>query len=166
MSTPEIRELESKLRAARKAEHKRKYGPKRVGRGSRDRDKALKAARGYSDRSTFVRHDGSEVLKGEDWRKRKQELRERSGGRCEHLCDEGYRHLINMQDINYDPLGQIRCAKAATIPAHIIPRHPKRDDRLSNLKHYCFEHDRLTEKQSWRRTRFGEKRAERVAQGE
>lgn len=112
------------------------------GRGCRvsDRDEAAKKRLGYVRPDSFVRRDGSEVLKGIDWTIRKQELRARSDGQCEY------------HDI------WSRCCKAATITAHVNPRHPKRDDRMSNLKHYCYEHDRLTEKQSWRRTRFGEAR--------
>lgn len=88
---------------------------------------------------TRVYLDGREVMGKLDWKIRKQELAKRSGGICEFVNEDGF-----------------RCIEAATIPSHIIPRHPVRDDRLSNLKHQCFEHDRLTEKQSWRRTRFGE----------
>ena len=50
-----------------------------------------------------------------------------------------------------------RCTAEGVIPAHIEPRHPKRDDRLGNLKCYCFEHDRITEKQNWRRVRWSSK---------
>jgi hypothetical protein len=120
---------------------------KRKGRGAWDRSEALKAKRGYTNPSSFVRVDGTEVLKGIDWTNRKAELRERSGGRCEYMIpdfapEEGF-------------LDQ-RCFKSATITAHVEPRHPRRNDEMKNLKHYCFEHDKLTEKQGWRRTRFGE----------
>lgn len=112
----------------------------------KDRSEELKKARGYTDPKSFVRIDGSEVLHNQDWRNRKMELAERSGGICEYV--EGP-----------DPFNPLtwRCARSATIPAHIEPRYPRRDDRMNNLRHYCYEHDRLTEKQSWRKTRFGEK---------
>src|ERR1700751_4012080 len=87
MTTPRIRELEALLRQERKAEREKKGKRlghvQRKGRGCRDRDEDLKRQRGYSDPSSFVRRDGSEVLKGADWKKRVAELRERSGGRCE-----------------------------------------------------------------------------------
>lgn len=102
------------------------------------KDPQLKAERGYTDPRSYVRNDGSEVLYGSDWKQRKQELEERSGGRCEYIVDLH------------------RCVLDGAIPAHIIPRYPKRDDQLSNIKLYCFEHDRQTEQQAWRKTRFGE----------
>lgn len=104
------------------------------------------AAAGFIDKRSYIAKDGRHVLLGKrDWDARKAELEERSGGRCEFF---------------YFVSGGERCSKLATIPAHIIPRHPLRDDRLSNLMHYCWEHDRMTEKQGWRRTRFGEKAGE------
>lgn len=121
----------------------------RKGRGSRDRYEELKAQRGYTNPSSYVRRDGSEVLKGEDWKRRKCDLAERSEWRCEYE-----------EPMPDQPRIILRCARRATIPAHVIPRHPKRDDRMENLKHYCKEHDRLTEKQGWRRTRFGERRTQ------
>lgn len=107
------------------------------------KDKALKAERGYHGKS-YVREDGSEVLLDKrDWDLRKRELWKRADGRCEYINEiEGCQRR--------------RCLHEGVIPAHIIPRHPVRDDRLSNLKLYCFRHDRLTEKQSWRRPRWGE----------
>jgi hypothetical protein len=88
---------------------------------------------------TRVYLDGREVMGVKDWKKRKGELASRSGGQCEYVSESGE-----------------RCNEKAVIPSHIIPRHPVRDDRLSNLKHQCFQHDRMTEKQNWRKTRFGE----------
>jgi hypothetical protein len=107
-------------------------------------DKQLKAERGYHGKS-YVRPDGSEVLLDKrDWDLRKRELWKRAGGRCE------YSFSIP------DALGKTRCVADGVIPAHVIPRYPVRDDRLSNLKLYCKYHDQLTEKQSWRKTRFGD----------
>src|SRR5690349_10812702 len=84
----QITETARKLRHLRKLKRAknrvvRGLGPKRKGIGCRDRDEALKAARGYTDPSTVVRRDGSEVLKGKDWERRKEELRNRSKGMCE-----------------------------------------------------------------------------------
>jgi len=40
-----------------------------------NKDAELKEQRGYTNPKSFVRNDGSEVLKGEDWKRRKMELR-------------------------------------------------------------------------------------------
>jgi hypothetical protein len=86
------------------------------------RDPELKAQRGYSDPKSFVRVDGSEVLKGRDWARRVAELQERSKGRCEQICPGG------------------RCLADARDPHHVIKRWPRRDDSLSNLLHVCGTH--------------------------
>lgn len=101
-------------------------------------------ARNFKDPRSYVAKDGRELLLGsgnKDWEDRKRELWKRCGGRCEYT------------------LGNWRCVHACQIPAHVIPRKDitQRDDRMSNLKGYCVEHDRLTERQNWRRTRFGER---------
>jgi hypothetical protein len=103
-------------------------------------DRQATEARNFKNPKSYVAPDGREVLRGEDWKDRKLELWERCSGRCEFHYMDGN-----------------RCSQEGQIPAHVIPRHPKRDDRLSNLMCYCIPHDRLTEKQSWRRTRWGEK---------
>jgi hypothetical protein len=132
----QLRKAESAVRRLRKAVRaenrlQRGLGPKRVGRGSRDRDEELKKQRGYSDPSSFVRHDGSEVLKGEDWCKRKEELKQRSLGICE------------MYRILHKPhVGG--CEVAATEPHHVIRRSIRRDDRLERLAHLSHAcHDSL-----------------------
>lgn len=105
----------------------------------------LKTERGYTNPKSFVRPDGTEVLKGEDWAKRKDELWARAEGRCEHFI--GGRSIDRCQEDSGDP-----CHDP-------MPRHPKRDDRLSNLKFYCRRHHELTEPQrEKRRPRFGEGR--------
>lgn len=131
--TDRIRQLTSELRRLRKAERKKKARrlaiPWRRGRGSRDRDEELRKQRGYTDLSTYVRRDGSEVLKGADWRQRVEELRERSGGRCEH------------EEATPDnPRVMHRCSMAARDPHHKIRRSLRRDDRLENLLHVCRPH--------------------------
>jgi hypothetical protein len=127
----------AKLRSLRKQARKEAAGrlghAKRHGVGSRDRDEELKAKRGYTDPSTYVRRDGSEKLVGEDWKKRVLELRQRSGGICEARTI--------YQDDNY------RCQAPATDPHHVIRRSVRRDDRLSNLRHLCrFHHDDLDQR--------------------
>ena len=114
------------------------------------KDDKLRHERGYVHPKTFVRNDGSEVLHGEEWKQRKDELAQRSGGRCE------FEAPWKVWPWGARPLE--RCTAEAKIPAHIIPRYPRRDDRLTNLMHYCLTHDRMTEKQSWRRLRFGEEK--------
>lgn len=98
------------------------------------RDESEKQRRGYTDPRSFVRRDGSEVLHGVDWIRRKQELGERSGGRCEQeVCPAG------PSDAPME-----RCKSQADDPHHKVPRSKKRDDRLSNLEHLCrWHHDLL-----------------------
>ena len=97
------------------------------------RDPDEKRRRGYTDRKTYVRVDGSEVLHGNDWKRRKVELWHRAGGQCE-----------------YDLRPGIRCVNDGVDPCHVEPRHPMRDDRLCNLKlgcRLCHEkHDKQTPK--------------------
>jgi len=141
----------ARLRYLRKQLRKSKGLPaKKKGLGCRigDRDLVAMALRDFKDPSSYIRRsDGGEVLHGQDWRDRKVELRDRAGGRCEYEAPW-----------KIWPLGGPaleRCVRDGMVPAHIEPRHPRRDDRMSNLKLYCFEHDRLTEKQNWRRIRSG-----------
>jgi len=97
--------------------------------GSRDRDEELKQKRGYTNPSTYVRRDGSEKLVGEDWKKRKEELRERSGDRCERE--------FTLPD---NPRVMLRCVNDANDAHHKIRRSLRRDDRLSNLEDLCRPH--------------------------
>lgn len=83
----------------------------------------LKAARGYKEATSYVREDGSEVLKGKDWMKRKRELWARCGGRCEFAIGRN-----------------LRCQSEAHDPHHKIERSEHRDDRLSNLIALCRMH--------------------------
>ncbi len=99
------------------------------------KDPELKRKLGYTDPKSFVREDGSEVLHGEDWKRRKRELWNRCGGQCEfHYPQNGARCRENCQD-----------------PAHVIPRHPRRDDRMENLKGMCRAHYELTDLQTPKR---------------
>ena len=114
--------------------------PKRLkGRNCRpaDRDEAEKKRRGYKHPRSVVRLDGSEVLHGADWRKRRDELRERSDGRCEETVP----YTSNQ-----------RCWKEAADPHHIVCRSKWRDDRLSNLQALCRDHHDLLDQ---RKVRWG-----------
>lgn len=108
----------------------------------------LKRKRGYTDPKTIVRVDGSEVLHGKDWATRKDELWNKAGGRCEYNIPDMW------PNEGFSPQ---RCSETSGDPCHIVPRHPRRDDRLENLKFYCRRHHELTEKQSWRRVRWTKK---------
>lgn len=124
------------------------------------RDVQATAAKQYLDPRSYTAKDGRELLLGignADWIKRKKELWERAGGTCEYWFAEA-----GVKTVSSKPSSRFkvrRCWKEGTIPAHIIPRKDitQRDDRMSNLKLYCEEHDKLMEKQSWRKPRFGEK---------
>ncbi len=92
---------------------------------SRDPDK--KRRRGYTDPKSFVRVDGSEVLFGKDWTRRKAELAKRSRGICERWS------------ILHAPHDAF-CRGQGGEPHHIKKRWPVRDDRLGNLadlSHAC-----------------------------
>jgi hypothetical protein len=112
------------------------------------RDRQATEARKFLDPRSYVARDGRELLLGIgnlDWIRRKKELWERAGGRCEYIPPS----------LKQWPEVTGRCGAEGTIPAHIIPRKDitQRDDRMSNLRLYCVEHDRLMERQSWRRVR-------------
>lgn len=82
----------------------------------------------FLDPRSYVTPDGREVLKGEDWDARVEDLRLRSGGYCENTGHvPGYRCMALAQD-----------------PHHVVRRSVKRDDRLANLQALCrFHHDLL-----------------------
>ena len=115
-------------------------------------DRQATEARHFACPKSYVCKDGREILHREDWIRRKEELWARAGGRCEYVGECGISiHLGHGAWIHRLE----RCWEDGTIPAHIIPRKDitQRDDRLSNLKLYCPEHDKLMERQSWRRIR-------------
>ena len=104
------------------------------------RDEVEKLRRGYVEKESLIRPDGSERLVRRDWKRRKQELALRSGGQCEQMVTE-----------------TLRCRSAATEPHHIRPRSKGRDDRLSNLAHLChMHHSRL----DWKHIRLRDLQAE------
>jgi hypothetical protein len=101
--------------------------------GTTPKDPDAKVRLGYTDPGSVVWADGREWLRNADWRRRVDELRERSGGFCE------WRYT--MMSAN-DPVE--RCSSEAADPHHIIKRSVLRDDRLSNLQALCrYHHDLL-----------------------
>jgi|ERR1700675_1403076 len=98
-------------------------------------DKALTIAQHYRDYRSFMRSDGSEVLFAEDWKARVEDLRLRSGGRCEEEASIG------------------RCKNEAADPHHVIKRSVRRDDRLENLQALCRYHHNLLDSRKIRSDR-------------
>lgn len=97
-------------------------------------DKQATLAKGFADYRSFVAPDGREVLYKDDWDRRKTELWERCGGRCEAM----------LEVIGVTPW---RCTAEAADPHHVIRRSVKRDDRLLNLQALCrYHHDLLDER--------------------
>jgi 5-methylcytosine-specific restriction endonuclease McrA len=92
-------------------------------------DNEAKKRLGYKHPKSKVRFDGSEVLHGSDWKRRKEELWERCGGQCERIVE-----------IDEETRQPIRCKEAAEDPHHIIPRSKGRRDNLSNLEALCRRH--------------------------
>ena len=82
-----------------------------------------KKRRGYKDRASKVRYDGSEILEGKDWTQRKRELWERCGGRCEFT--------------DFSVFPPQRCQNEGHDPHHLKMRSEGRDDRLTNLLCVC-----------------------------
>lgn len=77
----------------------------------------------FFESTSYVAKDGRHVLFGIDWKERKGELNQRSGGRCENMVED------------------VRCGGLAMHPHHIIHRRTKgsntRDDRMDNLLALC-----------------------------
>jgi len=107
------------------------------------RDEVEKQKRGYRDKSSIVRPDGSEILVGKDWLKRKAELWARAGGRCERILSDGR-----------------RCRNEAHDPHHMTPRSKGRDDRMTNLIALCRGCHNLVD---WKRIKLRDLRREYVA---
>ncbi len=86
--------------------------------------------RGYSGKSK-VYFDGRERLFGKDWTKRKKEVWERGGGRCERIVE-----WVPVQNApNY--VEAVRCHGEMHDPHHKITRGKQRDDRIINLIGLC-----------------------------
>lgn len=100
-------------------------------------DRETKRERGYVERYSLVRFDGSETLVGKDWKRRKVELAARSRGICEYINSEGQ-----------------RCRTPGEDAHHVKPRSKGRDDRLENLAHLCrFHHDLV----DWKKLKWSRK---------
>lgn len=96
------------------------------------KDKEATEARRFEHAKSKVMKDGREILCGQDWKDRVEELRQRSGGRCEQQI----KGVI-----------ATRCRSEAADPHHIVRRSKLRDDRLSNLQALCrLHHDLLDER--------------------
>jgi hypothetical protein len=95
------------------------------------KDPDLKRERGYKHPKSYVRVDGSEVLYGKDWTKRKLEIWERGGGRCEKWVGK-------WGSENHD-----RCRNEMHDPHHKVKRSKRRDDRAENLIGLCRMHHEL-----------------------
>jgi len=100
-------------------------------------DEETKKKRGYVERGSIVRYDGSEKLVGKDWRNRKGELLQRSGGRCEWVNSDNQ-----------------RCRSFARDPHHIKARSKGRDDRMENLLDVCPLHHDLFD---WKKLHWSKK---------
>ena len=106
------------------------------------KDKQATMDKQYLDPGSYVTPDGREILKGEDWKARVEDLRLRCGGQCEAQMFSEYHEF------------SWRCTSRAQDPHHIIRRSVKRDDRLANLQALCrFHHDLLDR----RKPRWGKK---------
>lgn len=104
-----------------------------------------KKARGYREKKSLVRPDGSETLVKKDWAKRKQELAQRSGGQCERILSDG-----------------TRCRNEADDPHHLKARSKGRDDRLGNLIALCRGCHNLLD---WKRIKLRDLRREALNAG-
>jgi hypothetical protein len=94
-------------------------------------DRLVTLSRCFTDPKSYVTADGREVLYRKDWTARKEELRQRSAGRCEKITSDGR-----------------RCRSAAVHPHHFpVRRRTKgsntRDDRMTNLLDICALHHAL-----------------------
>jgi len=98
-------------------------------------DNEAKKRLGYTDPRSKVRPDGSEILYGKDWSRRKQELWDRAQGRCEQFVPVNFGQVTIREE---------QCRSEAHDPHHLIKRSKKRDDRLANLRALCrLHHDLL-----------------------
>lgn len=107
----------------------------------------------FLDPRSYVAPDGREVLYGEDWKARIEDLRLRSAGKCEWVVDAGMEQEVIMV---------YTCGKEAQDPHHIKPRSKGRDDRMSNLQALCRYHHDLLDK---RKPRWSKSDRQREAQG-
>jgi hypothetical protein len=90
--------------------------------------------RKFLDWRSYVAPDGREVLYGEDWEARKQEVWERSKWMCE----------------GWDANCYVKCREPMLDAHHIIKRSVRRDDRMDNLAGLCrTHHQRMHAQTRW-----------------
>jgi hypothetical protein len=90
-------------------------------------DRIATAEKRFEHPKSRVMKDGREILHGADWKRRKWELWERSGGQCEAISFWA----------GEEP---IRCRWEADDPDHVVKRSKGRDDRLEALMALCRNH--------------------------
>ena len=88
------------------------------------------AARKFGDPGSYVTPDGREILKGIDWTRRVKELSVRAQGRCEYVFKTAEGE-------------ELRCARPAQDPHHIVLRSRKRCDKLESLLGVCRHHHQM-----------------------
>lgn len=115
-------------------------------------DREAKARLGYTDPRTRVYFDGRERLYGKDWTKRKLEIWERGGGRCERIVGQ---HVIAKNGYSSITNEDVRCKSEMNDPHHIVARSKKRDDRASNLIGLCRMHHDLLDRRKVRSGKVG-----------
>lgn len=110
-------------------------------------DRAKKKELGYTDPRTRVYFDGRERLYGKDWTKRKQEIWERGGGRCERIVGQRVSYEKGYASITSE---DVRCKSEMHDPHYKIKRSKQRDDRKENLEGLCRMHHDLEDRRKVR----------------
>jgi hypothetical protein len=111
------------------------------------RDNEEKKKRGYTNDKSIVWMDGREKLYGEDWTKRKEELFNACGGRCQQIDPCPSFGVVDKRCTTW-------FANIKQMDAHHVQKRSKnRDDRMRNLLALCRYHHRKLDP---RVPRFGE----------
>lgn len=97
-------------------------------------DRQLTEQRQFVERRSYITKDGREVLVGLDWQRRLQQLRNRCAGRCEYV-------------FKTEAGEEMRCARPAQDPHHVVLRSKGRDDRMANLQAVCRHHHGILDAQ-------------------
>ena len=101
------------------------------------RDLQATAERKFGDPGSYVTPDNREILKGIDWKRRKEELWKRCGGRCEYVwCPAGPSDA---------PMN--RCSAEANDAHHKVLRSRQRNDALEALLAVCRAHHEVLDAQ-------------------
>ena len=132
-------------RATKKGNHpicRKRAGHKKVVRVRMDRDVDATDARRFSDPRSYVACDGRDVLCGKDYDRRKREVLERDGYKCQWVV--------------IARANPTTCAGAANNnPHHRVKRSKGRDDRAANLIAICDIHHKMAHPEF--QTRFSKK---------